>query len=241
MAAGCGAKSVDGFDLHEKMVQAAKQATSHFSTVNIRVADAGHMPYDNNKFDLALSFYVTCNLAPETLSKHYQELFRVLVPGGKAILLNVSNSIYQRLYVKDGVDSAAMLKKIKQFLTTFPKHPTQQQVFETFEGFDTNLELACFALDKDGSIYCVDDIKKLTIGQEVWVRSRFLTFPTYFYDEQYLVDQTIASGLRLDKVENIATEEVRVAHNREYPDATACKSRVEFPTSYMYHLSKPLV
>ena len=35
-AARYGAKSVDGFDKHEKMVELAKQATSQFDTVNIR-------------------------------------------------------------------------------------------------------------------------------------------------------------------------------------------------------------
>jgi len=241
MAAEYGAKSVDGFDIQEKMVETAKQATSMFTTVNIRVGDASHMPYENNTFDIAFSIYVTNNLPKDVLSKHYLELFRVLVPGGKAILVNISNSVYQRIYVSDEVDSADVQKKIKQILATFPKHPTQQQIFETFKRFDANLESACFALDKDGSMFCVKDIKQLSIGQDVCVKARFVTFPTYFYDEQYLVDQTVASGLCLDKVENISTEEVRVAHNREYPDATACKNNVEYPTCYMYHLSKPLM
>ena len=38
-AALCGAKSVDGFDKQDKMVELAKQATSQFNTVNIRVGD----------------------------------------------------------------------------------------------------------------------------------------------------------------------------------------------------------
>ena len=61
-AAENGAKSVDGFDIQEEMVQHAKQATSQFNTVNIRVGDVMNMPYDDNTFDVALSFYVTCAL-----------------------------------------------------------------------------------------------------------------------------------------------------------------------------------
>ena len=60
-AAQSGAKSVDGFDIQEDMVQLAKHATSQFSTVNIRVGDVMNMPYDDNTFDVALSFYI-CNL-----------------------------------------------------------------------------------------------------------------------------------------------------------------------------------
>ena len=51
-AAVSGAKSVDGFDIQEEMVQLFKQATNfQFETVNIRVGNAMSMPYDDNSFD----------------------------------------------------------------------------------------------------------------------------------------------------------------------------------------------
>ena len=59
-AAQYGAKSVHGFDIHEEMVQLAKQTTSQFSTVNIRVGDVMDMPYDDNTFDVAVGIHVTC-------------------------------------------------------------------------------------------------------------------------------------------------------------------------------------
>jgi len=133
MAAQYGANSVDGFDIQENMLETAKQATSQFSSVKIRIGDVSHMPYDDNTFDLAFSIYVTCSLAKEMLSKHYQELYRVLVPGGKAFVVNLSNSIYQRLYVSDGADSAAVQKNFSKVLATLPKHPTHQQIFEMFK------------------------------------------------------------------------------------------------------------
>ena len=55
-AALSGAKSVDGFDIQEEMVQLARKVTSQFSTVNVRVGDVTNMPYDDNTFDIALSF-----------------------------------------------------------------------------------------------------------------------------------------------------------------------------------------
>ena len=59
-AAESGAKSIDGFDIQEEMVKHAKQATSQFSTVSTCVGDVMNMPYDDNTFDVVISFYVTC-------------------------------------------------------------------------------------------------------------------------------------------------------------------------------------
>ena len=64
-AAQYGAKSVHGFDIHEEMVQLAKQATSQFSTVHtiiLCVGDVMNMPYDDNTFDVAMGIHVTCDL-----------------------------------------------------------------------------------------------------------------------------------------------------------------------------------
>ena len=240
MAALHGAKSVDGFDIQEKMVEAAKQATSKFSTVNIKLGDVRDMPYDNDVFDIAFSIYVTSTLPKKALAMHYQELYRVLAPGGKAIVVNLTNSAYQQLYVSDGADKSAVQKSISQVLTSLPKHPTLQQINHHFQPFDAAIESLCFALDKDGSLFRIDNIEDLTIGEDVWFKARSLTFPDYFYNEQYLVDLTVASGLHVDKVENYCTEEIRLAHNTKHPDAFASKSRVENPLSVMSYLTKPL-
>ena len=48
------------------MVELAKQATSQFNTVSIRLGDIMNMPYDNNTFDVALSISVTCELPIES-------------------------------------------------------------------------------------------------------------------------------------------------------------------------------
>ena len=112
-AARCGAKSVDGFDKHEKMVELAKQATSQFDTVNIRSGDVMNMPYDDNTFDIAISIFVTCELPIEIIPKHFKELHRVLIPGGKALVLNVSKAAFQTNLI-DGANEATVQKKIDQ-------------------------------------------------------------------------------------------------------------------------------
>jgi len=241
MAVQYGTKSVDGFDIQEKMVDAAKQATSQFSTVNIKLGDVRNMPYDDNVFDIAFSVYVTSTLPKEVLVKHYQELYRAILPGGKAIAVNLTNSAYQYLHVSDEADKIAVQRSINKVLASLTKYPTPQQINEHFKSIDKAIESVCFALDEDGSLFHVENINVLTIGQDVWFKARSLTFPDYFYDEQYLVDQTIASGLHLDKVENYCKEEVRLAHNRKHPDPVASKSCVENPISNMSYLIKPLV
>ena len=241
MAAECGAKTVDGFDVQEEMVRAAKQATLQFSNVKIKLGDVRNMPYDDNAFDVAFSIYVTSTLPKEALVKHHQELYRVLAPGGKAVVVNLTNSAYQRMYVSDGADICAIQKSIDEVLTSLPKRPSLQQINQHFKDIDTSLESVCFALDKDGSLFRIKNAKNLSIGQEVWFKARSLTFPDYFYDEKYLAEQTVASGLHLEKIENYCTEEIRLAHNRKHPDALASKSRVENPISFMSHLTKPFL
>ena len=180
MAAQHGAKSVDGFDIQEKMVDTAKQATSQFSTVNIKLGDVRNMPYDDNVFDIAFSVYVTSTLPREALVKHYKELYRVLVPGGKAIAVNLTNSAYQYLHVSDEADKIAVQRSINKVLTSLPKYPNLQQINEHFKPIDATIESVCFALDEDGSLFHVENINVLTIGQDVWFKARSLTFPDYF-------------------------------------------------------------
>ena len=110
------------------MVELAKQATSQFNMVSIQLGDIMNMPYDDNTFDIALSIYVTCELPIETLSKHFSELHRILVPGGKALVLNHSSPVFQRMYLTEGAKEEIVQKKIDQILAYIPHHPMQQQI-----------------------------------------------------------------------------------------------------------------
>ena len=237
-AARYGAKSINGFDKEEKMVEVARQATSQFSTVNIQLGDITNMPYDDNTFDIVLSISVTCELPIETLSKHFSESHRVLVPGGKALVLNMSNPMYQRMYLIDGADEEVVQKKIDQILACIPDHPTQQQINKAFEDL-VEIVCVCFAYDKNGSLFHVKDVSQLVNGQAVLHKTVITTFPDFYYDDQFLVDQTTAAGLRIDKIENVHTEERRIIHNIQNPKATFSKDVVDHPFCLLYHLSKP--
>ena len=239
LAAECGAKSVDGFDIQEGMVELAKQATAQYSSVNICVGDVMDMPYNDNTFDVAISIFVTCNLSIEALTKHFEELNRVLVPGSKALVLNLSNPAFQTLFLTVGADKVAVKEKIDQALKDLPNFPSQFQINKAFEGLDEILR-GCFAKGKSGSVFLVENMHQLTIGEAVWSKTQILPFPNYFYTDQYITDITITSGLRVDYVENFFTEERRVAFNATNPEARIGKTITENPFALMYHVIKPL-
>ena len=236
-AAQYGAKRVDGFDKHEKMVELAKQATSQFDTVNIRSGDVMNMPYDDNIFDIAISIFVTCELPIEIISKHFKELHRVLVPGGKALVLNLSKAAFQTNLI-DGANEATVQKKIDQILTCLPDHPTQQQISKAFEGLH-EAACVCFAYDKNGSLFQVKNMKQLVNGQAVVMKANIATFHDFYYDDEFLMDQTRAAGLQIDQIENHFTEERRIVHNSLNPNAAYSKEVIDHPLHLLYHISKP--
>ena len=127
-----GAKSVDGFDIQEEMVQLAKQATSQFGTAKIRVGDVMDMPYDDNTFDVALSFYVICGLRLEALISHFTEMYRVLAPGGKAMMVCYSRHAFEGMFLRNGADQVMVGKQIANKLLILPNYPTQDQINDAF-------------------------------------------------------------------------------------------------------------
>ena len=116
------------------MVELAKQTTSQFDTVNSRSGDIMNMPYDDNTFDIALRILVTCELPIEMIPKHFKQLHRVLVPGGKALVLNLSKAAFQN-HLIDGANEATVQEKIDQILTCLPDHPKQQQISKALKRF----------------------------------------------------------------------------------------------------------
>ena len=239
LAAQYGAKSVDGFDIQENMVDLAKQATSHLDKVRIQVGDVGDMPYKDGSFDVAISLYVTCNLSSETFAKHFIELYRVLVPGGKAILLIPTDWCSSKLYTKIGVDASSVEKKITQVLSRLPKYPTTAQVAEVLKDVN-DIYVTCFAVDTQGDIFHIKSNNQLRHGQPIWKQTDVVMFPNFFYSEQSTMTHILTAGLCIDRVENCFTEERRVAYNSTNPKIPLHKDCVEYPLALVYHISKPV-
>ena len=238
-AALCGAKSVDGFDIQEEMVKLAKQATSQFGNVNICIGDVMDMPYEDNTFDVALSFCVTCGLRLEACSRHFKEMYRVLAPGGKAIVVSHTKAAFTGTYLRNGVDQMMVEKQIARKLTNLPAYPSQDQINHAFKDFN-DLVYTTFIIDQNGQLQRIDDVDKVSNGQAIWSNTQIMTFADYFYDDDYLQQQIKAAGLNIDNIENYYTEERRVVYNNTNPEIELDKAITDTPPFAMYHLSKPV-
>jgi len=238
-AAQCGAKSVDGFDIQPEMVELAIQATSHLDMVHIQVGDAADMPYDDDSFDVVISLFVTCNLPYKVCLKHFKELYRVLVPGGKAILLVHTDCSHCKLYTKNKADLASTEDSIQEILASLPKYPNTTQITEAFRHTDEILT-TCFALNKVGEILHVKNINQLDDGQPIWRKSETMIYPNFFYREIMIFAELLNKGFNINRIENPYTEERQTAHNSSDPLIALGNAYVTYPTALILHVSKPL-
>ena len=162
----------------------------------------------------------------------------MLVPGGKALVLNLSNSAFQMMYLTNEANRVVVQEKIDQTSASIPNHPTQEQISKTFKDFHEVVGLS-FAYDQNGSLFQIKDMNQLANGCTIVRKSFMTTFPGIYYDEKFLADQTTAAGLFIGQIENVFTEERRIVHNIQNPEMTCSKDIVEHSYCLLYHLSKP--
>ena len=236
-AAQFGAKSVDGFDVSEEIVQLARKATSSFSTVTIQFGDVMLMPNDDNSFDIAISLHVTCLLPMEACISHYEELSRVLSSKGKAVVINFSKPVFDTMVLSPGADLMAVETKIQDAITSLPDHPKYPEIKSIFEKFD-EITMATFAVNKNGRLFRVSNVDQLKNGQEVWMKTSLSVYTDYYYDAEFFKEQIQTAGLCLDQIENFYTEERKTAYNKANPGASLDNTDIDNPPFLMYHVSK---
>ena len=77
---------VTGIDLSPRMLERARRRAARLGVgVELRQADVEHLPFDDNSFDSAVASFVFCSVAAPL--RGLQEVRRVLVPGGRLLLL----------------------------------------------------------------------------------------------------------------------------------------------------------
>ena len=79
-----GAK-VTGLDVSEKMLAIAKK---HFSTTEFVLGDIEELPFEDESFDMVVATFVIVHLG--TLQRAFDEVYRVLKPGGVFLVSNVN-------------------------------------------------------------------------------------------------------------------------------------------------------
>ena len=78
-------------------------------------------------------------------------------------------------------------------------------------------------------------------GQAIWSRSQIITFPNYFYHDEFLQQQIKSSGLKLTTLKGTYyTEERRVTYNNTNPEIELDDMLTDTPPFVIYHLSKPV-
>ena len=119
------------------------------------------MPYEDNVFDVAISFYVTCGLRLEACISHFKEMYRILAPGGKAMMVSHTKAAFLGIYLRNGVDRVTVEEQIAKTLTSLPKYPSQDQINDGFKTL-IDLVLVPFTLDQNGRLQRITDVDKMS-------------------------------------------------------------------------------
>jgi arsenite methyltransferase len=104
--------SICGVDVSEAMISLSKKQCSHLPQVELREGDATSLPYNNDEFDAAVSTQVYEYI--EDIDTCLTELYRVLKPGGRALVLCTD---WDTL-----IWNTEDLKRMQHVLTTFEAH-----------------------------------------------------------------------------------------------------------------------
>jgi ubiquinone/menaquinone biosynthesis C-methylase UbiE len=96
----------EGIDLTEEMLSRAKQKAENLGVTNYRleVGDAYNLEYSDNQFDLVINNYMFDLLPEADFSMVLNEFKRVLRPGGRLVMVNMTksehwyNSVWEFVY-----------------------------------------------------------------------------------------------------------------------------------------------
>ena len=96
----------EGIDLTEEMLNRAREKAKNLGAFNYRleIGDAYNLHYSDNSFDLVINNYMFDLLPEEDFSVVLHEFKRVLRPGGRLVLVNMTkpehwyNSVWQNIY-----------------------------------------------------------------------------------------------------------------------------------------------
>lgn len=125
-----GGVALSGFDLSPAMVELARARAEELGLdVDLQVADATRLPYADASFDTVVCTYSLCAIPDPAAAA--REMFRVLRPGGQAVLSEHVRSGNPLVLAAQGIVSAVTVPLMNEH---FLRHP------------DKHLDAAGFAL-----------------------------------------------------------------------------------------------
>jgi len=97
---------VHGIEISPKMLERAMGRVKKYglsNRVSLRLGDARRLPYDDSTFDVVFNSYMLDLIDTPEIPQILSEFKRVLKPGGRLVLVNVSKNrkkltLYERLY-----------------------------------------------------------------------------------------------------------------------------------------------
>lgn len=243
--AGCGAGPwsivaaqngaiVYGIDIQENMINLARSAAKDADVedcINWKVGSVSALPYEENYFDRAISINVGCNLPSAVLTGHFSEMYRVLKPGGRAIItapasFDVLFSCSDRAMPNIRVHINNEISKLSSC--------DDQLIRKILNNFDWLLR-ATFAM-RDGKLMLVTDEKMLIEGEAIWRKIPGLAVPNYYHAEKQYIDELLAQGFIIDRIDR-----PRYSTYAEFLSAKhgLAKEYCFFNAFTIYHISKP--
>jgi ubiquinone/menaquinone biosynthesis C-methylase UbiE len=190
--------SVYGIDIQPGMIEQAKKAiiaNKVAEKVFLIVGDVTEMPYENRKFDKAISINVACNLEKKVFNKHFQELQRVVKINGTIIF---SVPISHEIVFANSTDTELIKRRIQSVLDKLEDNPQPKNFIKILNSLVDVLS-ATFTIENNRLIL-ITDKNQLKDGQRVWRKLPNITIPNYYYSEDYINKVVLDSKLQVTQV-----------------------------------------
>jgi SAM-dependent methyltransferase len=209
--AGCGAGPwaleaakhgawVDGIDIQQAMLDLAKLAVEeagYQDRIFLRLGDVASLPYEDNLFDCAVSINVGCNLPTTTsslphvgLQEHLKEMYRVLRPGGEAIL--TAPASLGTVFANKAYPNEAVMGHIQHVLRQVGNSQDVSLITQYLNEL-TEVFRATF-YRKNGELHLVEDENELSLGEEIWRKLPTLTVPNRYHSEKEYIEAVTQAG-----------------------------------------------
>lgn len=198
IAAAQNGAHVCGIDIQKDLLDKAQTAIAQAGVqkgVELHHGDVATLPYEEKKFDMALSIDVGCNLPGSvatsgdhdpinSLERHFQEIARVMKEGGR--LLVAAPASFGILFTDGKCSQEEVMAHIDQVLAKIGSSEDQERITSCLKELE-EVQRATFVRRGERFVLVTDE-KELKLGEVIWRKIPGAALPNYYHcDEEYLV------------------------------------------------------